>query len=43
VVKDDRLHLPRNLIDHAMRNPYVPAGFWRGVNLNQNAIYLNHS
>jgi isoquinoline 1-oxidoreductase beta subunit len=23
-----------------MRNPHVPAGFWRGVNLNQNAIYL---
>jgi isoquinoline 1-oxidoreductase beta subunit len=28
------------LIDHAMRNPHVPAGFWRGVNLNQNTIYL---
>jgi isoquinoline 1-oxidoreductase beta subunit len=28
------------LIDHAMRNPHVPPGFWRGVNLNQNAIYL---
>lgn len=28
------------LIDHAMRNPSVPPGFWRGVNLNQNAIYL---
>jgi isoquinoline 1-oxidoreductase subunit beta len=28
------------LIDHAMRNPAVPPGFWRGVNLNQNAIYL---
>ena len=28
------------LIDHAMRNPPVPPGFWRGVNLNQNAIYL---
>ncbi len=27
-------------IDHAMRNTHVPAGFWRGVNLNQNAIYL---
>jgi hypothetical protein len=23
-----------------MRNPHVPPGFWRGVNLNQNAIYL---
>jgi isoquinoline 1-oxidoreductase beta subunit len=31
---------PALLIDHAMRNPHVPAGFWRGVNLNQNAIYL---
>ena len=27
-------------IDHAMRNPHVPPGFWRGVNLNQNAVYL---
>jgi isoquinoline 1-oxidoreductase beta subunit len=31
---------PNLLVDHAMRNPPVPAGFWRGVNLNQNAIYL---
>ncbi|MGY8904025.1 MAG: molybdopterin cofactor-binding domain-containing protein [Burkholderiales bacterium] len=31
---------PTVLIDHAMRNPAVPPGFWRGVNLNQNAIYL---
>jgi len=28
------------LIDHAMRNPPVPPGFWRGVNHNQNAIYV---
>ena len=28
------------LIDHAMRNPHVPPGFWRGVNLNQNTLYL---
>ena len=28
------------LVDHAMRNPPVPPGFWRGVNLNQNAVYL---
>jgi isoquinoline 1-oxidoreductase beta subunit len=28
------------LVDHAMRNPHVPPGFWRGVNLNQNAVYL---
>jgi len=32
--------IPNLLIDHAMRNPHVPAGFWRGVNNNQNAIYL---
>ena len=31
---------PNLLIDHAMRNPNVPVGFWRGVNLNQNAIYM---
>ncbi|KNZ32456.1 MAG: aldehyde dehydrogenase [Methylibium sp. NZG] len=32
--------LPNLTIDHAMRNPHVPPGFWRGVNLNQNAIYI---
>ena len=32
--------VPHLLIDHAMRNPHVPPGFWRGVNLNQNAIYV---
>jgi isoquinoline 1-oxidoreductase beta subunit len=32
--------VPHLLIDHAMRNPTVPPGFWRGVNLNQNAVYL---
>jgi isoquinoline 1-oxidoreductase subunit beta len=32
--------VPNLLVDHAMRNPPVPVGFWRGVNLNQNAIYL---
>jgi len=31
---------PALLVDHAMRNPHVPPGFWRGVNLNQNAVYL---
>ncbi len=31
---------PNLLIDHSMRNPHVPPGFWRGVNVNQNAIYL---
>jgi isoquinoline 1-oxidoreductase beta subunit len=32
--------VPNLLIDHAMRNPAVPPGFWRGVNLNHNAIYV---
>jgi len=32
--------VPDLLVDHAMRNPHVPPGFWRGVNLNHNAIYL---
>ena len=31
---------PNLLVDHAMRNTHVPAHFWRGVNHNQNAIYL---
>ena len=31
---------PNLLIDHAMRNTHVPPGFWRGVNVNQNAIFL---
>ena len=33
-------NVPNLLIDHAMRNPHVPAGFWRGVNSNQNAFYV---
>ena len=32
--------VPNLLVDHAMRNPHVPPGFWRGVNVNQNAIYM---
>jgi isoquinoline 1-oxidoreductase beta subunit len=32
--------LPNLLVEHSMRNPHVPPGFWRGVNINQNAIYL---
>ena len=33
-------NVPNLLIDHAMRNPPIPPGFWRGVNLNHNAIYV---
>jgi isoquinoline 1-oxidoreductase subunit beta len=32
--------IPHLLIDHSMRNPPVPPGFWRGVNINHNAIYV---
>lgn len=32
--------IPNLLIDHAVRNTHVPVGFWRGVNHNQNAVYL---
>src|SRR6185312_8882125 len=31
--------IPNLLIDHAMRNSHITAGFWRGVNTNHNAIY----
>ncbi|KYH00862.1 molybdopterin cofactor-binding domain-containing protein [Bradyrhizobium sp. DOA1] len=32
--------VPNLLVEHAMRNPHVPPGFWRGVNVNHNAIYM---
>jgi isoquinoline 1-oxidoreductase beta subunit len=32
--------MPNLLIDHAMRNTHVPPGFWRGVNINQNAVFI---
>jgi len=32
--------IPNLLIDHSMRNPHVPPGVWRGVNVNHNALYL---
>jgi isoquinoline 1-oxidoreductase beta subunit len=32
--------VPNILVDHSMRNPHINPGFWRGVNINQNAIYL---
>jgi isoquinoline 1-oxidoreductase beta subunit len=31
---------PNLTVDHAMRNTHVPPGFWRGVNINQNAIFI---
>ena len=32
--------IPNLLVDHAMRNTHVTPGFWRGVNVNQNAVYM---
>jgi isoquinoline 1-oxidoreductase beta subunit len=32
--------IPNLLIEYAMRNTHVPVGPWRGVNINQNAVYL---
>ncbi len=32
--------VPNLLVEHSMRNPHVPPGYWRGVNINHNAIYL---
>jgi isoquinoline 1-oxidoreductase beta subunit len=32
--------MPNLLIDHAMRQSHVPPGFWRGVNINQNAVFI---
>jgi len=32
--------VPNLLIEYAMRNTHVPVGPWRGVNTNQNAVYL---
>src|SRR5436309_13543026 len=31
--------VPNLLIDHAMRNPHIRPGFWRGVNTNHNSLY----
>jgi isoquinoline 1-oxidoreductase subunit beta len=32
--------IPNVLVDHSMRNPHINPGFWRGVNINHNAIYV---
>ncbi|MCI0506162.1 MAG: molybdopterin-dependent oxidoreductase [Gammaproteobacteria bacterium] len=32
--------VPNLRVEHAMRNPPLPPGFWRGVNINQNTVYL---
>jgi isoquinoline 1-oxidoreductase beta subunit len=31
---------PNMLIEYVMRNTHVPVGPWRGVNTNQNAVYI---
>lgn len=32
--------IPNLLVDHAMRNSHLRPGFWRGVNVNQNCVYM---
>jgi len=32
--------VPNLLIDHSMRNPHILPGFWRGVNINQNCMFI---
>jgi isoquinoline 1-oxidoreductase beta subunit len=32
--------IPNLLIEYVMRNTHVPVGPWRGVNTNQNAVYM---
>ena len=32
--------VPNLLVEYAMRNTHVPVGPWRGVNTNQNGIYM---
>jgi isoquinoline 1-oxidoreductase beta subunit len=32
--------VPNILIDHAIRTTPVPVGFWRGVNVNQNTVFM---
>ena len=32
--------VPNLLIEHSMRNPHIIPGFWRGVNVNHNALYV---
>jgi isoquinoline 1-oxidoreductase beta subunit len=32
--------VPNMLIEYVMRNTHVPVGPWRGVNTNQNAVYM---
>jgi isoquinoline 1-oxidoreductase beta subunit len=32
--------VPNLLIEYVMRNTHVPVGAWRGVNTNQNAVYM---
>ena len=32
--------VPNLLVEYAMRNSHVPVGPWRGVNTNQNAVYM---
>jgi isoquinoline 1-oxidoreductase beta subunit len=39
----DRLFGAELLVEHSMRNPHVPPGFWRGVNVNRQRNLWNAS
>ena len=32
--------VPNLLVEYSMRNTHVPVGAWRGVNTNQNGLYM---
>jgi isoquinoline 1-oxidoreductase beta subunit len=34
--------IPNILVDHSMRNPHIRPAYWRGVNINHNAIYIEY-
>ena len=40
VMPSSATRVPNLLVEYAMRNTHVPVGPWRGVNTNQNAVYL---
>jgi isoquinoline 1-oxidoreductase subunit beta len=40
LLEDMPYDVPNYRVDYAMRNTHVPVGPWRGVNTNQNAVYM---
>ena len=39
-MRSSAIRVPNLLIEYVMRNTHVPVGPWRGVNTNQNAVYM---